>query len=425
MKQNRLFQLYHLSLQLLLLSVFICWSGSGHAAATEEVFDNFKDRLLQIRIIDNSTNSKSTLGSGFFIDAHGTIVTNYHVVSKHIFKPKQYRIEYVTSDNKVHKAEVINVDVIHDLAILDGDAADTPFLVMQHLKLDQGTRIYTLGNPLDLGMTIVEGTYNGTTDDTMHERILLSSALNPGMSGGPSILEDGTIVGINVATAGNNIGFLVPEKFLRQFVKSSHKTSTSFLEVIRAQLLTNQDQYIGALIKEGFPTKKLGNYTVPAKLASYINCWGDSKDDAGPYQVSDNFCATKNDIFLNQRISTGDIRYTHHYLQSKGMNSIRFYNLLTTYFENPNISLSGHKDDFTEFKCKTDFVENVNMRLRTAFCLRRHKKFKDIYDMVLHAGTITENQKGLITTLVLAGVSYDNAITFSKKYLEAFAWKRP
>lgn len=396
------------------------------AATTDQVFNSFKDRLVQVRIVDNSTNSKSTIGSGFYINKNGTIITNYHVVARHVFKPDQYRIEYVTSDNKIHKAELSNIDVIHDLAMLDGDSTDAPFLPVKLQQLAQGSRIYTLGNPLDLGMTIVEGTYNGTTDDTMHERILLSGALNPGMSGGPSILDDGTVVGVNVATAGNSIGFLVPEKYLRNFIQQSQSASgDDFLKIMRDQILANQQQYLSALLEKPFPVKQLADYTVPDRLAEYINCWGDSKYDGVPYRSSDNYCATKNDIYVNQRLSTGDIRYTHHLLQSDSMNSIRFYNLLTSYFKNPGTSLSGHKEDFTEFNCKTDFVVHGEVNFKLAFCLRRYKKFEDLYDMVLTAGTLTEKTNGLISTLVLAGVSYDNAVRFSKTYLEAFAWKRP
>jgi serine protease Do len=394
------------------------------AVTTEHVFNQFKDRLLQVRIIDKATNSKSVIGSGFFIDQHGTIATNFHVVSRQVFKPEDYRIEYVTQDNQVHQAELLNIDVVHDLALLSGDAEDTPALQLREQALEKGERIYTLGNPLDLGMTIVEGTYNGLTDDTMHERILLASALNPGMSGGPSITEDGVIVGVNVATAGNSIGFLVPEKFLRKLLLvSKAQAPHDFMQVIRQQLFDNQDVYIKALLRKPFPTKQLDHYSVPAKLASYINCWGDSADDHGPYTTADDYCAVKNNIFLNERMTTGVIRYSHHLIKSATMNRIRFYNLLQEYFSNPQTSLPGNKDDFTEYQCKTDFVQKDQLRLKTAFCLRRYKAFDGLYDMILHSASVTENQRGLITTLALSGVSYDNAVAFGKAYLESLAWK--
>ncbi|MBI1423624.1 MAG: serine protease [Gammaproteobacteria bacterium] len=396
----------------------------AHAVTTESVFNRFKDRLLQIRIIDKATNSKSVIGSGFFVDEHGTIVTNFHVVSRQVFKPEDYRIEYVTEDNRAHPAQLLNIDVIHDLALLRGDSAETPSLYLRERKLEKGERIYTLGDPLDLGMTIVEGTYNGLTDDTMHERILLAGALNPGMSGGPSITEDGTIIGVNVATAGNSIGFLVPEKFLRSLARENKSVPVKdYMQVIRQQLFDNQNIYIKALLQKPFPVKQLDNYTVPGRLARYINCWGDSGDDHGPYTTADDYCAIKNTIFLNSRMSTGEIRYNHHLIKSDSLNRIRFYNLMEDYFTSPQTSLSGGKDDFTEFQCKTEFVQKDKLKLKTALCLRRYKAFDGLYDMVLHSASVTENDRGLITTLVLSGVSYDNAIAFAKAYLESLAWK--
>ena len=45
--------------------------------------------------------------------------------------------------------------------------------------------------------------------------------------------------------------------------------------------------------------------------------------------------------------------------------------------------------------------------------------------MILHSASVTENHRGLITTLILTGVSYDNAVAFGKAYLESLAWKHP
>ncbi len=414
-----------LIIKLMCMALLLLNSPLTHAT-TEEVFKQYQDRLLQIRIIDKSTNSKSTIGSGFFIDDKGTIATNYHVISKHVFKPEQYRIEYITQAGAIHPAELIHIDVIHDLALLNGDAIDTPFLEVSDRTLNKGMRIYTLGNPLDLGMTIVEGTYNGLTKDTMHERILLSGALNSGMSGGPSVIEDGSVIGVNVATAGNSIGFLVPQKFLAVLAKEvQNEKPKDFMKVIQQQLLSNQSRYLDKLSNSTFPTKTLGNYTVPAKIAGYINCWGDSKQDNEPYRKSNSYCATKNDIYLNNYLNTGTIRYNHQYFEDVEMGKFRFARLIQTYFANPSSSLSSGKENFTEYNCKVDYVTQNDMLLKTAFCLKEYKKFPGLYDMVLISATLNENDKALISTLALAGVSYENAIKFSKHYLGSFAWKRP
>jgi hypothetical protein len=406
-------------------SLLFCLAANAQGIATEAVFSKFKDRLVQIRIIDTSTNAQSTLGSGFFIDKSGTIITNYHVISKHVFKPKQYRIEYVMHDASVHPAQLVNIDVVHDLAVLDGQQSTTPYLNLMDHTINKGERIYTLGNPLDLGMTIVESTYNGLTDDTMHERIMLSGALNPGMSGGPSITEDGTVIGVNVAATGTNIGFLVTATFLKKLLQHKPKfDSGNFIDRVREQLLVNQADYMHALLAKPFKGKMLGDYVVPDKLAPYLNCWGDTDEENKPYRGSSTICAIKNDIFLNQHFSTGEIRYSHHYFSGEKMNNYRFYFVMQQYFTNPGISLTGNKEDVTEFNCMTDFVEQDKLRFKVAFCLREYKKIKGVYDMMLNAASVSEDNQGLVTTLTLGGISYDNAVAFGKEYLRAFKWNR-
>ena len=82
-------------------------------------------------------------------------------------------------------------------------------------RLSKGERLYSMGNPLDLGFTIIEGTYNGLVDRTYNDRVHFSGALNPGMSGGPTVTAEGQVVGVNVATrrGGQLLSFLVPARY--------------------------------------------------------------------------------------------------------------------------------------------------------------------------------------------------------------------
>ena len=162
-------------------------------------------------------------------------------------------------------------------------------------------------------------------------------------------------------------------------------------------------------------------------MADYITCWGDSKETGMPYRKSDSFCATKNNIYLNSKLSTGTTQYIHHYLEAKpkSMNQFQFAALMQSYYSNPSSSLSGYEEDFTEFQCKTDHVQHHTLKLKMAFCLRQYKKFTGLYDMVLSAASLTEKTRGIVTTLSLSGVSYENAIKFSKHYMETFRWKHP
>lgn len=409
---------------LILLSLSIATIST---ASTQDVFKEYKNRLLQIRIIDKSTAAKSTIGSGFYINNSGFIVTNYHVIERVIYRPEQYRIEVENSEELAIAATLINVDVIHDLALLkiENNKLNTPYLKLLSSIAKKGKRIYSLGNPHDLGMTIVEGTYNGFTDDTEHERILLTSSINPGMSGGPSITNKGEIIGVNVATAGNQIGFLVPAKYVAELIKKQ-TISKDFINDVTSQLLTNQEQYMQKINNAAIKTTQLAKFSVPDKLSSYITCWGDSTDDNDrPYQSSSRTCSTKNNIYISRGFETGEIKYTHYYIHSTEMNRYQFHALLQHYFSGPEYSFSGRKDDMTEFRCQTNFVKSNSILFKTALCLRTYKKLAGLYDVVLHAMTLNSDDNALQTTLSLSGVSYDNAISFAHSYLEAFKWNNP
>lgn len=411
---------------IILVSTFIL--NISHAS-TQDIFKEYKNRLLQIRIIDKSTDAKSTIGSGFYINSSGFIITNYHVIERIVYRPEQYRIEVETSDGKLILATLINVDVVHDLALLNIENPEnkiaTPYFELLSTKAKKGQRIYSLGNPHDLGMTIVEGTYNGFTDDTVHERILLTSSINPGMSGGPSITDKGEIIGVNVATAGNQIGFLVPVKYVAEIIKKQTKSS-NFIADITKQLMDNQNQYMKQIIESPINTIQLAQFTVPDKLSSYITCWGDSTDNEDlPYQSSSRTCSTKNNIYISRGFDTGEIQYTHHYIHTSKMNRYQFRALLQEFYSAPEFSFSGRKEDMTEFRCKTDFVKSNSILFKTALCMRTYKKIIGLYDVILHAITLNSDDNSLQTTLSLSGVSYENAISFTHSYLEAFKWKIP
>ncbi len=414
---------------LLLFFILLFSFANTISASTKDVFSQYKNSLLQIRIVDVATDSKTTIGSGFFVNSSGLIATNYHVISKHVFEPKQYRIEYVLHNNKttkkVYQARLVNFDVIHDLALLQPVKKTTnwktPYLKLESARITKGEKIFSIGNPHDLGMAIITGTYNGFTDDSMNERIHLSSAINPGMSGGPSITEKGKVIGVNVATAGNQIGFLVPVKYLKILINNKDKPD-DFIAHIGKQILANQNIYIANILKKPFKTKKLGQYQVPDKLANYLTCWGDSESKDLPYKISENSCATKNDIFLAGNFTTGDIHYSRYHISADNMNSYRFAYVQEELYKTPGVFLTGQKKYFTNYECKTDFVKNNRVTFKVSFCLRGYRHFTGVYDMMLSAASLSKETTAIQTNLILAGVSYENAISFSKKYLGAFSW---
>ena len=71
-------------------------------------------------------------------------------------------------------ATILGVDAVYDLAVLRTSRPHKGFLKLAAVQVQQGTRLYSLGHPRDLGLTIVEGTYNGLLQHTLYPKILFS-----------------------------------------------------------------------------------------------------------------------------------------------------------------------------------------------------------------------------------------------------------
>ncbi|HET8704867.1 MAG TPA: serine protease, partial [Pseudomonadales bacterium] len=153
----------------------------AHAKPSEkdkanELYRTWQPSIYQIRIMENTSKDKTAIGSGFQISSDGLIATNYHVVSFAVDAPERYKMEFVGYDGATGPLKLIAVDVVHDLAIVKQEQprSDTPFIPLSQQPTTQGTRLYSMGNPHDLGMAVVEGTYNGLLNRSLYERIFFS-----------------------------------------------------------------------------------------------------------------------------------------------------------------------------------------------------------------------------------------------------------
>src|SRR6201996_406191 len=194
-------------------------AAPGQMPGAETVYASAPPRLLQIRTLVAGAGQQASNGSAFLVSADGLAITNYHVVSQVVLEPNTYKLEYTAADGTHGDVRLLGVDLPNDLAVVKIDRHDAPFFTFDpaavHGEVPKGERLYAMGNPLELGFTIVEGTYNGLVEHSYIDRIHFTGALNPGMSGGPSVTANGTIVGVNVATRrdGQLVSFMVPARF--------------------------------------------------------------------------------------------------------------------------------------------------------------------------------------------------------------------
>ena len=411
----------------LLIVILFCWAALPSQAATEDVFRRFQDRLVQVRILEASTGTQAGIGSGFFASANGLIVTNYHVVADLIQRPDHYRGEIVTTDGQRAQLQIIDFDAVHDLAVVQANLPSRPAFDLLADSLPIGMRLFSIGTPLDLGFTIVEGTYNGLLEASLYEKIHFTGSINPGMSGGPTVLSDGRVVGVNVATAGNQVSFLVPAKFVQALLTRAQNlpalSPKAALAKLRDQLHANQNAYMQQLITTPIAATTLGNYRVPGKLAGFMKCWGDANTDPTKrYHEVVQQCSSDDNLYVSRTHTTGVVQFQHRWLTARGLNRFRFYSAYQDEFNASYPGMPASAEDVGKFSCHTDFVQSHGVRFKTALCLRANKRLPGLYDAVLKAATLNENQRGVLTTLVLAGVTADNALRFSRHYLDSFRW---
>ncbi len=394
---------------------------------TQDVYARNKKAILQIRILDRDTGAKTSIGSGFVVAPGNLVVTNYHVISELISRPEQYDAIYHAEGNISGALQLLAIDVVHDLAILQSDIQRQDFLTFAAQRPKQGERLFSFGNPHDLGLTIVEGIYNGLLEKSLHEKIHFTGSINPGMSGGPTVDAQGLVVGINVATAGNQISFLVPAAYafsLQQEVEENGLTPVNFTEKITEQLLENQQKYMTALLSEPLKTEAMGDYQLPAELAPFIKCWGDSREKKDHlYLFGFRTCATDDDIYLTGGQNTGILQFRNELMSTTELNPVRFYNFLESHFNRPHLGLYGDEEQVTDYQCHDDIVEHGELQSKLVYCLRGYKDYPGLYDSFMTASTLISRSEALHTTLVMAGVSRENAKEFSRRFLEAIKWK--
>ncbi len=415
---------------LAVLTALFCPNRLAAERLTEDVFRQYKSRVVQVRVIERSSGSKSGIGSGFFVSQDGHVVTNYHVIADIVNAPQSYRLEIILQDGSVLPAKLLDLDIVHDLALVFLDAETKSWFELSKADIRRGARVYSIGNPRDLGFHIVEGTFNGNIANSLYEKINFTGSLNPGMSGGPAITEQGEVIGVNVATQGNQLSFLVPvafaERLLSRTLERGGPNPIRFSEQARQQLVANQDDYIKRLIASDHEKVALGRYSVPSSIGKSFRCWAQVDDslEQQPYNSLSHYCSTQDNIYISRRLATGAVTFRHEFLESKEMNMFQFYTLYQAKLEHMAWNLSAKEEDVTSFDCHSDFIRISDGKFKAALCVRAYKKLEGLYDAVFVSAALNDSHSGLLSSLVMTGVSFENALKFSREFVGGISWEK-
>jgi serine protease Do len=155
-------------------------------------------------------------GSGFIINADGTILTNAHVVAN------AQDVQVQLNDDRTLPGRVLGVDKVTDIAVVKIDApSPLPAVQLGDSKsLRPGQFVVALGSPLGFENTVTSGIVSALSRpsarigiaDGKVDFIQTDAAINPGNSGGPLIDTQGRVIGMNTAIiqGAQGLGFAIP-----------------------------------------------------------------------------------------------------------------------------------------------------------------------------------------------------------------------
>lgn len=142
------------------------------------------------------------LGSGFFINRQGYLITNFHVIAgEKKIAVTQFLQEGQVLRRIVHKeVEIVATAPFHDLAILrlkEFDTEITPVIFAPEDTMGIGETVFAIGNPLGLERTVTEGVLSQTHRNFGGILYLqVDAPVNPGNSGGPLFNARGQVIGV-------------------------------------------------------------------------------------------------------------------------------------------------------------------------------------------------------------------------------------
>ncbi|HUI31225.1 MAG TPA: trypsin-like peptidase domain-containing protein [Candidatus Acidoferrales bacterium] len=205
----------------------ITWWTS--ATGTNRVDRNLK--AVVTLIVYGADGGIKCQGSGFFVNSKGLLATNAHVVND-----AAKVVAKLPSGAFYNMKEIMHVDRTNDLALLQFEAKETPFVTgfgnSDEIKI--GEKVYAIGTPDGQEATLSEGNVsNPTRDFNGIRRIQFTAPISPGSSGGGLFNEKGYIIGITSSTlniqsgeqAGldQNLNYAVPVNDLKAMIADTSK----------------------------------------------------------------------------------------------------------------------------------------------------------------------------------------------------------
>jgi serine protease Do len=234
---------------------------AAYESTLESIYSSVSPQVVNIMVLipssasttqnfpgfNNTPNSQTpqfsqALGSGFFWDTNGDIVTNNHVVDG------ATKIEVSFADGSTVPATIVGQDPYSDLAVIKVNvSADKihPVTLADSTQLKVGEISIAIGNPYGFEGSMSVGNVSGLGRDlpssgvdqntgatySIPDVIQTDASINPGNSGGVLVNINGQVIGVTSAIESNSgsssgVGFAIPSEIVAKVVPSLIKSGT-------------------------------------------------------------------------------------------------------------------------------------------------------------------------------------------------------
>ena len=417
----------------MILALVLYFMSAICQADTNLAYSTIGPLIFQVKTAASENSEKSSYGSGFVVDQHGLLITNYHVVVDHIWNNDSSKI-YVKIDGKNFEATVMKIDVINDLALIKVDHTFSQKIVLAKNEPANGDQIFTLGLPEDLEWTVVAGVYNGLTKSGPRDLFYMSTALNHGMCGGPTVNSKYELVAVNASVKkdGALISFGVPLQAVKDIIASPDVFEGNRLQVIEKQLTDFQEKMTTQILTGITKAKKLKGVIVP-DFTEWFKCWGSTENAAkSSVEKQTEYCGNDlGSIMVSDDVEEGFFNAFFGSVTNKSLNPFAWQenkskDVLATSRKYLLADFFNSKADltFSKPKCKNQNVKNGSSFITTDLCFQKLNEFNDILDSKITLFKPLGSNKYLFARFGLYGFSRKNILKITSA-LTGFDYENP
>lgn len=395
---------------------------SSTSLSAAKIMGAARKSVFQIKGSAEKNASPSVFGTGFAVRPDGIAITNYHVISGAVVRDTPLHLTYELDDGSTGKLEVIAVDIVNDLALVRAVDAKMMPLSLGTTPMDIGSKAYSVGFPLDVGLSMTEGVSNGPIEDQFVPRLHYSGALNAGMSGGPVFDGAGQVSGVNVSGYQNAqlVNFLIPVAAVHDLLKSAPASDVVSVDTLQQDIEKQATAFSKRLLSELRPSLKseaFMGYSYPAKISPFVKCTAAEVDPSKKQKIQglSTVCQFGGAISLEPGRAIGAVRFSHMILHSSKIASWRFMKRFSsaTSIE----SYPSTRQFVGPYACQQDEVSLDGFDALTLLCVRSNRKKPEFSDFIVRVASLNGETAGLVSRVWLSGVNFADGLGFIEQFL--------